>query len=154
MADVVDKATRSRMMSGIRSKDTKPEMLVRRELHRLGFRYRLHGKKLPGSPDIVLPKWKTVVFVHGCYWHRHSGCKLAYPVKSNMKFWNSKFEANVRRDANAYAALEAAGWCVIIVWECATRSIDRSELGQEISELIKGNIFLSEIGNTSSQSGQ
>ena len=154
MADVVDKATRSRMMSGIRSKDTKPEMLVRRELHRRGFRFRLHGKKLPGSPDIVLPKWKTVVFVHGCYWHRHSGCKLAYPVKSNKEFWNSKFEANVRRDANAYAALEEAGWGVIIVWECATRSIDRSELGQEISELIKGNMCFSEIGNTSSQSGE
>ena len=149
MADVVDKATRSRMMSGIRNKNTKPEILVRRELHRRGFRFRLHGKKLPGSPDIVLPKWKTVIFVHGCYWHRHSGCQLAYPVKSNKEFWNSKFEANVRRDANAYAALDGAGWRMIVVWECSTRSVNQSELGREISELIKGNISFSEIGRTS-----
>ena len=154
MTDIVDKATRSKMMAGIRGKDTKPEILVRRELHRRGFRYRLHGKKLPGSPDIVLPKWKTVVFVHGCYWHRHSSCKLSYPVKSNKEFWNNKFEANVKRDSNAYAALKEAGWRVIIIWECATRSIDRSELGRQISELVKGNIYFSEIGDTSSRSGE
>jgi len=134
----------------IRNKDTKPEILVRRELHRRGYRFRLHGKILPGSPDIVLSKWKTVIFVHGCYWHRHSGCKLAYSVKSNKEFWDRKFEVNVRRDANAYAALEEANWRVIVVWECSTRSMDQTELGRKISELIRGNSRFGEIGYASS----
>ena len=139
MADVVDKATRSRMMSGIRAKDTRPEVLVRKELHRRGFRFRLHAKKLPGSPDIVLPKWKTVIFVHGCYWHRHSGCKLAYPVKSNEEFWNAKFKANTGRDSKAYAALKEASWRVIVVWECATRSMSQADLGHAISTALKAS---------------
>lgn len=98
MTDIVDRKVRSRMMSGIKAKDTKPEMLVRRYLHSMGFRYQLHNKKLLGSPDIVLPKYKTVVFVHGCFWHRHSGCALAYNPKSNIEAWQKKFNGNITRD--------------------------------------------------------
>ena len=108
MADVVDSQTRSRMMAGIRSRDTKPELLVRRHLHAQGFRYRLNVRSLPGSPDLVLAKWRTVIFVHGCLWHRHPGCTLAYTPKSRQAFWLEKFGKNVARDVSAIAALESA----------------------------------------------
>src|SRR5690242_12969823 len=98
MADIVDRATRSRMMSGIRGKDTKPEKLVRSFLHRSGFRFTLHDKRLPGRPDIVLPNRKTIVNVHGCFWHRHPGCRFAYQPQSNQAFWNAKLAGNVERD--------------------------------------------------------
>lgn len=116
--DTVTKAQRSANMSKIRSKDTKPEMVVRRHLHALGFRYRLHDSKLPGHPDIVLPKWHTVIFVNGCFWHRHEGCKLATTPKSNVNFWQAKFAKNVERDIREHAELESAGWHVIVIWEC------------------------------------
>ncbi|WP_286997473.1 MULTISPECIES: very short patch repair endonuclease [Comamonas] len=121
MTDVVDSQTRSRMMAGIRSRDTKPELLVRRYLHAQGFRYRLNVRSLPGSPDLVLAKWRTVIFVHGCFWHRHPGCTLAYTPKSRQAFWLEKFEKNVARDLAAIKALEEAGWRVIVVWECTLR---------------------------------
>lgn len=123
MTDIVNKATRSRMMSGIRGKDTKPEMIVRRFLHHAGFRYRLHMKDLPGKPDIVLPKYRTVIFVHGCFWHRHPGCPLAATPKSNEKFWRDKLDGNVERDQRNVSALEDVGWRVFVVWECETGSI-------------------------------
>ncbi len=121
MTDIVDKATRSRMMAGIRGKDTEPEMLVRRFLFKSGFRYRLHDSIIPGKPDLVLPKYKLVIFVHGCFWHRHKGCKLAYTPKSNIDRWMNKFRDNVQRDANQVQQLISAGWKVLIIWECGLR---------------------------------
>ena len=134
MTDIVDKATRSRMMSAIRGKDTKPEMVVRRFLHRKGFRYRLHAKGLPGKPDIVLPKYRTVVFVHGCFWHRHRGCKLAASPKSNETFWRKKLDGNVERDRRNTQALESMGWRVLVVWECEINNENRLlELATQIA---------------------
>jgi DNA mismatch endonuclease (patch repair protein) len=118
MADIVDAATRSRMMSRIRGKNTIPEMLVRRFLHAAGFRYRLHVKDLPGRPDIVLPKYRTVIFVHGCFWHRHPGCRDAVMPTSNTAFWNEKLRGNTARDSRNIAALEAKGWRCAVIWEC------------------------------------
>lgn len=135
--DVVDSATRSRMMSGIRSKDTKPEMTVRRYLHGRGFRYRLHAKDLPGSPDLVLPKYRVAILVHGCFWHRHPGCRFATTPASNIEKWNTKFQMNVDRDARKLTSLQAAGWRVIVVWECELRRdpLERLQrLASEISE--------------------
>lgn len=119
--DTISPERRSEVMSRIRGKDTKPEMLVRRHLHAIGFRYRLHDSKLPGHPDIVLPKWNTVIFVNGCFWHRHEGCKLASTPKSNVEFWESKFRRNVERDKKEREELEKAGWRVIVVWECEAK---------------------------------
>ncbi|WP_425082039.1 very short patch repair endonuclease [Ruegeria arenilitoris] len=106
-------------MSRIRSRDTKPEIALRKALHRRGFRYRLNARKLPGSPDIVLPKWKAVLFVHGCYWHRHTECPKATTPSSNVEFWERKFQQNVERDARNVRDLIDAGWRVGVVWECA-----------------------------------
>ncbi|MBV4542148.1 very short patch repair endonuclease [Pseudomonas vlassakiae] len=116
--DTVDSATRSRMMSGIRGKDTAPEMLVRRFLHNRGYRYRLHRKDLPGNPDIVIPRLKVCIFVHGCFWHRHPGCRYATTPKTRLEFWGDKFQKNIARDAANTLALEARDWTVLIVWEC------------------------------------
>lgn len=118
MADIVDRATRSRMMSAIRGRDTKPELIVRSALHRSGLRFRVNVSGLPGRPDILLPKWKAVVFVHGCFWHRHRDCPLAYTPKSRAAFWKSKFDDNVRRDARVRRHLSELGYAVHIVWAC------------------------------------
>lgn len=118
VTDIVDPATRSRMMSSIRGKDTKPEMIVRRFLHGKGFRYRLHVKELPGKPDIVLPRFSAVVLVHGCFWHHHAGCKFARMPKTNSDFWKNKIMSNVKRDKLNVARLESLGWRIIIIWEC------------------------------------
>lgn len=118
MTDHLDKAKRSWNMSRIRGKNTKPEIAVRKMLHAAGFRFRLHVKDLPGKPDIVLPKWRTVIFVHGCFWHRHEGCKDASTPKTRTEWWLEKFEKNVANDLKKRGALEAAGWKVIVVWEC------------------------------------
>lgn len=126
MVDVVDKTTRSRMMSGIRGKNTRPEMLVRQFLHRHGFRYRLHVKNLPGSPDIVLPKWKMAIFVHGCFWHRHEGCRFSTTPASNVDGWQKKFQENAARDQRNVSDLLATGWRVIILWECGLRAVQRN----------------------------
>ena len=109
---------RSRNMSAIKSKNTKPEISVRKLLHSLGYRFRLHRKDLPGSPDIVLPKYKTVIFVHGCFWHRHENCKYASNPKTRSEFWESKFEGNIKRDKINQTNLIKLGWKIIIVWEC------------------------------------
>lgn len=122
MADIVDKATRSRMMSGIKGKDTKPEMIVRRALHKAGFRYRLHVKDLPGKPDIVLPKYRTVIFVHGCFWHMHN-CKYFKWPKTRAGFWKEKIEGNVKRDHVNFEKLLGQEWDVVIIWECQAKEI-------------------------------
>lgn len=119
--DTVDSATRSKMMSAIRGKDTGPEMVVRRFLHRQGYRYRIHRKDLPGKPDIVIPRLKVCIFVHGCFWHRHPGCPFATTPKTRPEFWSEKFQKNVTRDLANINALEAAGWSVLIIWECQLR---------------------------------
>ena len=114
-------------MSRIRGKDTKPEMIVRSLLHKMGYRFRLHRKDLPGVPDIVLPKYKTVIFVHGCFWHRHSGCKLAYNPKTRVEFWQKKFSDNVKRDQLNIEKLEDMGWSTQIIWECEIKNINKLE---------------------------
>jgi DNA mismatch endonuclease (patch repair protein) len=123
----VDRLTpehRSWNMSRIRSSNTKPERMVRSLLHRMGYRFRLNRKDLPGTPDIVLPRHKAVVLVHGCYWHRHPGCRYAYTPKSRVEFWQAKFDANVERDKRVEAELVALGWRVFTVWECEVKSGD------------------------------
>jgi len=117
-------------MSRIRGKNTKPELAVRSMLHRLGYRFRIADKTLPGKPDIVLPRYGAVIFVHGCFWHRHPECKYAYMPKSKIEFWSKKFEANVLRDKNNLSLLKKAGWLPIVVWECeiernATATLDK-----------------------------
>ncbi|MDY4302314.1 DNA mismatch endonuclease Vsr [Pseudomonas lactis] len=119
--DVVDKVTRSRMMAAIASKNTQPELVLRRFLHALGYRFRLHRKDLPGKPDIVMPKLRTCIFVHGCFWHRHAGCRYATTPQTRSEFWAAKFSRNVERDLENVHALEAQGWKVMIVWECDIR---------------------------------
>lgn len=121
MTDVVDAPTRSRMMSGIRGRDTKPERLVRQALFKAGFRFRLHRRGLPGVPDVVLPGRRVAVFVHGCFWHMHAGCLNARLPSTRPEFWREKLSRNVKRDRVARESLAAAGWRVLTVWECATR---------------------------------
>lgn len=135
--DVVDATTRSRMMKGIRSKDTQPEMIVRRYLHARGFRYRLHARDLPGSPDLILPKYRVAILVHGCFWHRHGGCKYATTPVNNAERWRQKFEANTERDARKEKALRAAGWRVIVVWECELKHATEEKL-QDLAKEING----------------
>ena len=117
MVDVVDSATRSRMMSGIRGRNTKPEILIRSLLHRQGFRFRLHVRDMPGKPDIVLPRYRAVVFVHGCFWHGHN-CPLFKLPGTRPDFWSEKIERNQNNDNRAKAALLADGWRVGVIWEC------------------------------------
>jgi len=121
MIDVVDKITRSRMMAGIRGKDTKPELVLRRALHRLGLRYRLHAVDLPGRPDITLPKHRAVIEVQGCFWHRHKNCAFCTDPASNRGFLKTKFDETVQRDERNLAALRKLGWRVAIVWECSVK---------------------------------
>lgn len=118
MTDVVSRQVRARMMAGIRGSNTTPEVTVRKYFHAAGLRFRLHSRHLPGRPDIVLPRYRTVVFVHGCFWHRHEGCRYAYTPKSNIEFWDSKLHGNARRDAQHTDKLRAMGWNVIVIWEC------------------------------------
>ena len=121
MADIVDSATRSRMMAGIRAGNTRPERLLRSALHKRGLRFRLHARKLPGKPDLTFPRFKAVVFVHGCFWHRHSDCRYASTPTTRPEFWQAKFATNVERDSRNLAILLALGWRVAVVWECALR---------------------------------
>jgi DNA mismatch endonuclease, patch repair protein len=127
MVDTLTPAERSERMSRIRSQNTKPEIALRKSLHGLGFRFRIQARHLPGKPDIVLPRYRTVVFVHGCFWHRHSTCKIATTPKSNTDFWEAKFARNVERDSLTRRALEAAGWKVIVAWECELHPVARLE---------------------------
>jgi DNA mismatch endonuclease (patch repair protein) len=133
MTDIVDRATRSRMMSGIRGKDTSPEILVRKFLHRAGLRFRLHVRNLPGRPDIVLPRYRTIVLVNGCFWHRHEGCRYSYMPKSRIAFWKQKFLKNVERDERNQQSLREAGWRVYVVWECETMTNNLAQLVKDIS---------------------
>lgn len=120
--DRISPQRRSWNMSRIRGSGTSPELIVRSTLHRLGLRFRINRKDLPGSPDIVLPRHRTILFVHGCFWHRHAGCKFAYTPKTRVDFWQNKFVANELRDHRAAQALRQSGWRVIIVWECEIKN--------------------------------
>ena len=132
MADVVDKLTRSRMMSGIRGKNTKPERVIRSALHSAGFRFRVHVSDLPGKPDLVFPKYKAVILVHGCFWHRHSGCWWNTNPSSNSEFWTAKFAQNVQRDAQNLLELRKLGWRVAVIWECALRLPKKDKIASVI----------------------
>lgn len=132
MTDVVDAATRSRMMSGIRGRDTKPEIAVRRFLHAQGFRFRLDDRSLPGRPDVVLPRHKAVVLIHGCFWHAHPGCRFAYKPKSNSDFWSKKLARNAERDAEVKGELMRRGWQVLTVWGCELSGGDLIGLAESI----------------------
>lgn len=122
--DTVSPEKRSWVMSRVKGRNTEPERRVRSLLHRLGFRFRVQRKDLPGTPDIVLPKYKTVIFVHGCFWHRHAGCKRATTPANNAEYWQKKFARNLARDARVQQELKESGWQVIIVWECELRDMD------------------------------
>lgn len=148
MVDIVSAATRSRMMSAVRSRNTAPELAVRRGLHARGFRYRLHVKTLPGSPDIVLPKWRTVLFVHGCFWHGHS-CHLFRLPATRQEWWRAKIEGNITRDSRAAEALASEGWKVIKVWECALRGRGARGVKETIDlveRFVRGDLTAGEIG--------
>ena len=121
MADIVNRETRSRMMAAIKGKDTKPEMILRKALHARGLRYRLHADHVPGRPDLVLAKYRAVIFVHGCFWHHHKGCRYATTPATRPDFWRKKFAANVIRDKDVRQVLASSGWRVATVWECALR---------------------------------
>lgn len=128
MVDKLSKAHRSWVMSRVAGKHTRPERLLRSLLHRLGYRFTVNGpknKKLPGRPDIVLPSRQTVIFVHGCFWHRHPGCKTATTPKTNVPYWNAKFQRNIDRDREVQTALRQSGWQVIVVWECELKDLDK-----------------------------
>ena len=138
MTDVFTKSKRSEVMSRIKGRNTKPELAVRSLLHRMGYRFRLHKADLPGKPDIVLARYKTVIFVHGCFWHRHKDCRFAYTPKSRTEFWLKKLESNVIRDIQVKSDLELLGWRVITLWECELRDMDQlaarldADLGGEL----------------------
>ena len=126
MADVFSKEKRSSIMGRIQGMNTKPEILVRSLLHCKGYRFRLHRSDLPGRPDIVLPKYNTVIFVHGCYWHRHTGCKRGKSMPAtNVSFWKKKFDGTVKRDGQVVRMLKKLGWQVLTIWECETKHPDK-----------------------------
>ena len=136
MVDTISEAHRSWNMSRIKGRNTGPELRLRSLLHRAGFRFRLHVKDLPGKPDIVLPKYRTAIFVHGCFWHRHEGCRNATTPSTRAEFWQEKFDGNVKRDRRNRAALKTAGWAVITVWECDLKA-DADRIVQQISTEIR-----------------
>ncbi len=133
MADVHTKEIRSKNMAAIKGKNTKPEMLVRRFLHANGFRYKLHDKSLPGKPDIVLPKYKTVIFVHGCFWHGHEGCKYYVVPKTRTEWWLNKINGNIANDKKAIKALKKEGWKIINIWTC---KLKKSGLSNTLKKLV------------------
>ncbi|PSH56312.1 very short patch repair endonuclease [Phyllobacterium sophorae] len=132
MVDIVDTATRSRMMAGIRGRDTRPELALRHALHALGLRYRLHGRNLPGKPDLVFPKRRAVVFVHGCFWHRHQGCRFATTPATRPEFWSKKFEDNLQRDRRILTTLQQSDWRIAVVWECAINAEGGAVVAEQI----------------------
>jgi len=132
MADRIDPAARSRTMAAIRSKDTQPEKWVRSALHRQGFRFRLHNKKLPGSPDLVLRKYHAVIFINGCFWHQHPGCKASHLPHTRQEFWQHKFSRNVLRDQKVLYQLKVLGWRAAIVWECGLKKKHREATVQHL----------------------
>jgi DNA mismatch endonuclease (patch repair protein) len=122
--DVVSTEQRSAQMSRIRGKNTKPELVVRRLVHALGYRFRIHRRDLPGVPDLAFLRRRKVIFVHGCFWHRHPGCRYAYTPKSNVEFWQKKFSSNVERDERVMNNLRTAGWATLVIWECETSDLE------------------------------
>jgi DNA mismatch endonuclease, patch repair protein len=134
MADIVSRSKRKEMMSSVKQRHTKPEIAVRKLLHRLGYRFRLHSKKLPGTPDIVLPKYKAVIFVHGCFWHQHEGCRKSRRPTSNVEFWNEKLDKNIERDERKESELKNAGWKVLTVWDCEIK--DENLLIEKIKKFL------------------
>ncbi|MCW1401600.1 DNA mismatch endonuclease Vsr [Novosphingobium sp. MW5] len=139
MTDIVDKVTRSRMMAGIRGRNTRPEVLLRKALHAAGFRFRLHDRHLPGRPDIVLPRYRAVILVHGCFWHRHEGCPLTTTPATRVQFWEEKFAGNVARDARDAALLAGAGWRIGVVWECGLRGRDTAPLMARLAAWLRSD---------------
>lgn len=123
MPDVMTPEQRSRCMASIRSKNTRPELTVRSLVHRMGYRFRLHRRELPGKPDLVFVSRRSVIFVHGCFWHQHAGCRLASKPATRAEFWKGKFEANLSRDSRVRRKLIAMGWRVLVIWECETRDL-------------------------------
>ncbi len=146
MVDVVTPAIRSRMMSGIKAKDTQPERFVRAALTAAGLRYRLHRRDLPGAPDIVLSARNVAIFVHGCFWHVHAGCRLAATPSTRPEFWKAKLEGNVERDDAAVAKLGMLGWRVLVIWECSTRRGGVDDLPGAIRAWIESDAEFGEIG--------
>lgn len=145
MTDIVDKKTRSRMMAGIHSKDTKPEMLIRRALHGMGFRYHLHDKKLPGKPDLLLPRYNAVIQIHGCFWHAHN-CPLFKLPKTRTEFWREKITGNQTRDKKNIEKLISQGWRVLIWWECNTRKPKEFENAvEEVAKWLRSDEIYLEI---------
>ena len=130
-------ASRSALMSRIRSRDTQPELAVRSLVHSLGYRFRIHVRNLPGVPDLVLPKYRTVIFVHGCFWHQHDGCRFACMPKSNTDYWAIKLSRNVDRDLHSHQALEAGRWRVLTIWECETKDV--LALAERLRNFISGS---------------
>lgn len=151
MADTMTPEQRHRCMAAIKGKDTKPEMIVRRYLHALGYRYGLHNRKLPGSPDLVFRKYKTVLFIHGCFWHGHEGCKLYRPPKSNVEFWEQKITRNRARDKKVEEELRRKGWRILTIWECELREKGKREetlhrLRLELERIKRGEADYPELG--------
>ncbi len=147
MVDVVPPHVRSRMMSGIQGKNTKPELIVRRMLFASGYRFRLHRRDLPGTPDIVMPGRRVAIFVQGCFWHFHQGCRYAKMPATRPEFWKAKLEANVERDSRAVEKLQKLGWRVLCVWECSMRDAEvAAGLQAAMNTWIKGSEPLGEIG--------
>ena len=154
VSDIVDHQTRSRMMSGIRGKNTKPELSLRRALHSRGFRFRLHSAKVSGRPDLVLPMYRAVVFVHGCFWHRHRSCRYSTTPATRTEFWKAKFASNVARDDAVRTKLLAEGWRVAIVWECVLRKSHSVEVAADLlaTWLRSSNTYIEIEKNNSPQS--
>ncbi len=143
MVDRLDKETRSRTMAAIRSRDTKPEKWVRSELHRQGFRFRLCNKQLPGSPDLVLRKYKAVIFINGCFWHQHSYCKAGHIPETRREFWEKKFAQNMARDQKVLYQLKMMGWRSAVVWECGLKKrIREANLKQLVHWLNEGDEYI------------
>lgn len=151
MTDVVSISKRSQMMSGIRSRDTTPEIRVRRLLHRQGYRFRLHSRDLPGTPDIVFPRRRIAIFVHGCFWHLHQGCRLAKVPETRADFWRAKLTKNSERDKVAILKLHALGWRVLVVWECYLRRCKQDDaLASALSMWVEAGDEFGELSEASS----
>lgn len=140
MVDTVSKSIRSRIMSRVKQRHTRPELVVRSLLHRLGYRFRLHRKDLPGSPDIILPKFRTAIFVHGCFWHQHKNCNKSRRPSSNQGYWNAKLDENISRDMRKERELSKRGWRVATVWQCEIRNLE--SLSKKIKKLLTLNELL------------
>jgi DNA mismatch endonuclease, patch repair protein len=149
MIDVVDKLTRSRMMAGIRGKDTRPEVGLRRALHRRGLRYRLHVAGLPGRPDILLPRYHAAIQVNGCFWHRHENCVFCTTPAANTRFWRSKFDETVERDKRNLRALRKLDWKVAIVWECSIKEKGAEAIAGKIVAWLRSGRSFKEVSSTS-----